>query len=238
LARQAAASGQGAQSQEVSVATDCGAKRGNSTLLDVPRLLDDFLVARVSKVPGQLPRRTISPIQNKIGEFLVNPILRRVVDQAKSSFDLRQVMDEGILLVSLAKGKVGKILQRFWESCSQPNSAWPRSAARILRKPSDVTSIYIDKFPAFTTTTFAGIFSKMHKCRLNLGLAHQYIAQVETVRDAILGNAGTIIDFVLGLNDELVLEKEFHPGFTAEPTQLRSVFEAPNRRRGLAAVQR
>jgi len=119
LARQAAASGQGAQSQEVSVATDCGAKRGNSTLLDVPRLLDDFLVARVSKVPGQLPRRTISPIQNKIGEFLVNPILRRVIGQPKSSFDLRQVMDEGkILLVNFAKRKLGKILQRFWEPCS------------------------------------------------------------------------------------------------------------------------
>jgi len=77
------------------------------------------LVARISKVPGQLPRRTISPIQNKIGEFLVNPILRRVIGQPKSSFDLRQVMDEGkILLVNFAKRKLGKILQRFWEPCS------------------------------------------------------------------------------------------------------------------------
>ena len=59
--------------------------------------------------------------------------------------------------------------------------------------------LYVDKFPAFTTTTFAGRFSEMRKYRLNLVLAHQYIAQVdETVRDAILGNAGTIIAFVLG----------------------------------------
>ena len=59
--------------------------------------------------------------------------------------------------------------------------------------------LHVDKFPAVTTTTFAGIFSEMHKYRLNLVLAHQYIAQVdETVRDAILGNAGTIIAFVLG----------------------------------------
>lgn len=105
-------------------------------------------------------------------------------------------MDEGILLVSLAKGKLGKILQRFWESCSQPNSAWPRPAARILRS---YFYLYVDKFPAFTTTIFAGSFPEMHKYRLNLVLAHQYIAQVdETVRDAILGNAGTIIAFVLG----------------------------------------
>ena len=76
--------------------------------------------------------------------------------------------------------------------------------------------LYIDEFPAFATTSFATMLSEMRKYRLNLVLAHQYMAQVdETVRDAILGNAGTVIAFRTGLTDALVLEKEFHPEFTA-----------------------
>src|SRR3989442_13525786 len=76
--------------------------------------------------------------------------------------------------------------------------------------------LYIDEFPSFATTSFTGMLSEMPNCRLNLVLAHQYMAQVdETVRDAILGNAGTVISFRTGLTDALLLEKEFHPEFTA-----------------------
>jgi TraM recognition site of TraD and TraG len=76
--------------------------------------------------------------------------------------------------------------------------------------------LYIDEFPSFATASFTGMLSEMRKYRLNLVLADQYMTQVdETVRDAILDNAGTVIAFRTGLTDALVLEKEFHPEFTA-----------------------
>jgi len=126
-----------------------------SMLLDVPRLLDDaefrgyvlanvenpairrFWVREYQKFPANFRAEAISPIQNKIGEFLVNPLLRRVVGQPKSSFDLRQVMDEKkILLVNLAKGKIG-------EDTAALLGAMLRSAERISRSQTGVTSIYM-----------------------------------------------------------------------------------------------
>jgi Type IV secretion-system coupling protein DNA-binding domain len=207
-----------------------------STLLDVPRLLDDaefrsyvvgnvqnsavrhFWLREYQKYPANFRAEAISPIQNKIGEFLVNPLLRRIVGQPKSSFDLRQVMDQGkILLVNLAKGKIGEdtaallgamLLTKF--------SLAALSRADVPEADRRDFYLYIDEFPAFTTTSFATMLSEMRKYRLNLVLAHQYMAQVdESVQDAILGNAGTVISFRTGLTDALVLEKEFYPEFTA-----------------------
>jgi hypothetical protein len=222
-----------------------------STLLDVPRLLDDaelrgyvvgnvqnpavrrFWLREYQKFPAHFRAEAISPIQNKIGEFLVNPFLRRVVGQPKSSFDLRQVIDQGkILLVNLAKGKIGEdtaallgaMLVTKFSLAALSRSGVPENQRRDFY-------LYVDEFPAFTTTSFAGMLSEMRKYRLNLVLAHQYMAQVdETVRDAILGNAGTIIAFRTGLTDALVLEKEFYPEFhrarSRQPAQLSRLFEA------------
>jgi Type IV secretion-system coupling protein DNA-binding domain len=207
-----------------------------STLLDVPRLLDDaefrsyvvgsvqnpavrrFWLREYQKYPANFRAEAISPIQNKIGEFLVNPLLRRIVGQPKSSFDLRQVMDEGkILLVNLAKGKIGEDTAALLGAMLVTKfSLAALSRADVPEADRRDFYLYIDEFPAFTTTTFAGMLSEMRKYRLNLVLAHQYMAQVdETVRDAILGNAGTVIAFRTGLTDALLLEKEFHPEFTA-----------------------
>lgn len=74
----------------------------------------------------------------------------------------------------------------------------------------------MDEFPAFTTTSFAGMLSEMRKYHVGLVLGHQYLRQLdEAVRDAILGNAGIIIAFRTGLTDALLLEKEFYPEFRA-----------------------
>jgi hypothetical protein len=207
-----------------------------STLLDVPRLLDDadfrsyvigsvqnpavrrFWLREYQKFPANFRAEAISPIQNKIGEFLVNPLLRRIVGQPKSSFDLRQVMDQGkVLLVNLAKGKIGEdtaallgaMLVTKFSLAAMSRSDIPEADRRDFY-------LYVDEFPSFSTASFTGMLSEMRKYRLNLVLAHQYMAQVdEIVRDAILGNAGTVIAFRTGLTDALVLEKEFHPEFTA-----------------------
>ena len=207
-----------------------------STLLDVPRLLDDaefrsYVVASVQnpavrrfwlreyqKFPANFRAEAISPIQNKIGEFLVNPLLRRIVGQPRSSFDLRQVMDEGkILLVNLAKGKIGEDTAALLGAMLVTKfSLAALSRGDIAEGDRRDFYLYIDEFPSFATASFTGMLSEMRKYRLNLVLAHQYMAQVdETVRDAILGNAGTLVVFRTGLNDALILEKEFYPEFTA-----------------------
>jgi hypothetical protein len=207
-----------------------------STLLDVPRLLDDaefrsyvvgnmqnpavrrFWLREYQKFPANFRAEAISPIQNKIGEFLVNPLLRRIVGQPKSSFDLRQVMDQGkILLVNLAKGKIGEDTAALLGAMLVTKfSLAAMSRADIAEADRRDFYLYIDEFPSFTTTSFTAMLSEMRKYRINLVLAHQCMAQVdETVRDAILGNDGTVIAFRTGLTDALVLEKEFHPEFTA-----------------------
>src|SRR5947209_481715 len=207
-----------------------------STLLDVPRMLDDatfrshvlavvqntqvrrFWLREYQNYPARLRAEAIAPIQNKVGEFLVNPILRRIVGQPKSAFDLRQMMDERkILLVNLAKGKIGE------DTAALLGAMLVTKIGLAALSRADVPEgdrrdfyLYADEFPSFTTTSFAGMLSEMRKYHVGLVLAHQYIEQLdEEVRGAVLGNVGTVIAFRVGLSDAEVLEKEFYPEFTA-----------------------
>src|SRR2546426_527665 len=207
-----------------------------STLLDVPRMLDDptfrghvlavvqnaqvrrFWLREYQSYPARFRAEAIAPIQNKVGEFLVNPILRRIVGQPKSCFDLRQVMDEGkILLVNLAKGKIGEDTAALLGAMLVTKIGLAAlSRAELPEDERRDFYLYADEFPTFTTNSFAGMLSEMRKYRLGLVLAHQYLSQVEeATRDAILGNAGTVISFRIGLTDALLLEKEFYPEFRA-----------------------
>jgi len=207
-----------------------------STLLDVPRMLDDatfrshvlavvqntqvrrFWLREYQNYPARFRAEAIAPIQNKVGEFLVNPILRRIVGQPKSAFDLRQVMDEGkILLVNLAKGKIGEDTAALLGAMLVTKIGLAGlSRADVPEGDRRDFYLYADEFPTFTTSSFAGMLSEMRKYRLGLVLAHQYLSQLdETVRDAILGNVGTTISFRIGLTDALLLEKEFYPEFRA-----------------------
>ena len=207
-----------------------------STLLDIPRLLDEpafrrqvlayvqntqvrrFWLREYESYPVRFRAEAIAPIQNKVGEFLVNPILRNIVGQSKSAFDLRRVMDEGkILLVNLAKGKIGEDTAALLGGMLVTKiglAALGRSnSAEADRRDF---YLYADEFPSFTTASFAGMLSEMRKYHVGLVLAHQYIEQLdEAVRGAILGNVGTTITFRVGLPDALLLEKEFCPEFTA-----------------------
>src|SRR5437879_1730725 len=207
-----------------------------STLLDVPRMLDDatfrshvlavvqnaqvrrFWLREYQSYPARFRAEAIAPIQNKVGEFLVNPILRRIVGQPKSVFDLRQVMDEGkILLVNLAKGKIGEDTAALLGAMLVTKiSLAALSRADVPEGNRRDFYLYADEFPTFTTSGFAGMLSEMRKYRLGLVLAHQYLSQLdETVRDAILGNVGSVISFRIGLTDALLLEKEFYPELRA-----------------------
>jgi hypothetical protein len=207
-----------------------------STLLDVPRMLDDetfrghvlavvqnaqvrrFWLREYQSYPARFRAEAIAPIQNKVGEFLVNPILRRIVGQPRSSFDLRHVIDEGkILLVNLAKGKIGEDTASLLGSMLVAKLGLAAlSRAELPEAERRDFYLYIDEFPSFTTNALAGMLAEMRKYRVGLILAHQYLSQVdETVRDAILGNVGTTISFRIGLTDAELLEKEFYPEFRA-----------------------
>src|SRR5438094_1849361 len=207
-----------------------------STLLDVPKLLDDsvfrrhvlayvrndqvrrFWLREYENYPVRFRAEAIAPIQNKVGEFLVNPILRNIVGQPKSAFDLRRVMDEGkILLVNLAKGKIGEDTSSLLGAMLVTKIGLAAlSRAELPEADRRDFYLYADEFPSFTTTSFAGMLSEMRKYHVGLVLAHQYIEQLdEAVRGAVLGNVGTMIAFRVGLSDAEVLEKEVYPEFTA-----------------------
>ena len=205
-----------------------------STLLGVTRILVDknYLKRVVEKITDPVVRafwvdefpkwndrvlqEVISPIQNKVGQFLSSALIRNIVGQTKSAFDVREVMDDQkILIMNLSKGRIG-----------EDNSAL--IGAMMITKiqlaamgrvdiPEETRNdfyLYVDEFQNFATESFANILSEARKYHLNLILANQYITQIdEKVRDAIFGNAGTLVSFRVGAADAEALEKEFEPVF-------------------------
>jgi hypothetical protein len=149
----------------------------------------------------------------------MKPWARAIVMQPKSSFDLRKAMDEGkILLVNLAKGRIGEDTAGLLGSLlvSRIGLAGLSRADTPEDERRDF-HVYLDEFQNFTTLSLANMLSELRKYRVNLVLAHQYLSQLEPeVRDAILGNTGTIISFRLGVPDAEILAKEFYPDFSVE----------------------
>jgi len=159
----------------------------------------------------------IEPVQNKISHFSTNPLIRNIIGQAKSTFDVRELMDQGrILIVNLAKGRVGEdsagllgaLLITKIQLSAMSRADVPEEARRDFY-------LYVDEFQNFATESFAGILSEARKYRLNLILAHQYIEQLEEkVQAAVFGNVGTLIMFRVGSRDVEILEKEVKPALT------------------------
>ena len=159
----------------------------------------------------------IAPVLNKVGAFTANPIIRNIIGQTHSSFNIRQIMDEGkILVVNLSKGLIGEdnagILGSFLVTKIQL-AAMSRSDILDIhdRRPF---YLYVDEFQNFATDSFATILSEARKYGLNLTVANQYISQMEpTVRDAVFGNVGTMISFRVSPDDSPILAKQFEPQF-------------------------
>ena len=207
-----------------------------SSLLDVLRLLNDrefrryavlhhpvaevreFWLREYENYPERLRAEAISPIQNKIGAFTSNPYLSRVINSGRDTLDLNEVINGGkILLVNLSKGKIGEdtatLLGAFLVARLGRTTFHRASMVEEARKDF---YLYLDEFQTFSTASLAGMLSELRKYRLNLILAHQFMGQIEDdVRESILGNAGTIISFRLGLADAEIIAKEFHPVFSA-----------------------
>ncbi len=168
----------------------------------------------------RLTAEAIAPIQNKVGRFLSSSTIRNLVGQVTSTIDLEDIINsKKILIVNLSQGKIGE------ESASLLGGMLItklQSAAMQRVRIVDETQredfyLYVDEFQIFATNAFSKILSESRKYRLNLVLAHQYISQLEeSIQNAIFGNIGTIISFVIGPRDADVLEKEFTPLFTNE----------------------
>src|SRR3990172_9878107 len=164
-----------------------------------------------SYTPG-MRKEAIAPIQNKVGAFLADPRLRAILTNTKTALDLRAVMDEGrVLLVNLPKGKLGEDAASLLGALLVSQIGFTGLCrADVSEEERRDFYLYVDEFQTFTTLSFANMLSELRKYRVNLILAHQYLAQLETeVRDAVLGNVGTIISFRVGPADARVLEKEF-----------------------------
>jgi hypothetical protein len=211
-----------------------------TTLLGVNRMLADkayrnmivgnikdpsvksFWVDEFAKYTDKFAAEATPAIQNKIGQFTSNPLIRNIIGQPKSSFDLRKMMDNSkIIIINLSKGRVGEANANLLGSMLITKiylAAMSRAdvSHKELQKLPNFY-LYVDEFQSFANESFADILSEARKYNLNLTIAHQYIEQMsEEVRAAVFGNVGTMITFRVGAFDAEVLEKEFAPQFTAE----------------------
>jgi hypothetical protein len=160
----------------------------------------------------------IAPIQNKIGAFLSDPRLKRFLSPTDGGLRLRTVMDEGqVLLVNLAQGKIGADSSHLLGGLlvtALGSAAFSRAyEPETQRKPF---FIYVDEFQSFTTLALANMLAELRKFGVGMVLAHQYLQQLEpSIREAVLGNAGTLIIFRLGAGDAAAIARELEPTFEA-----------------------
>ncbi len=211
--------------------------RPETTMLDITRMLTDknfrketlgyckdtvvlqFWNVEFASWNDKFVAEAVAPVLNKVGAFTANPIIRNIIGQPRSTFNIRQIMDEGkILIVNLSKGLIGEdnaaILGSFLVTKIQL-AAMSRSDIPDIRDRRPFY-LYVDEFQNFATDSFATILSEARKYGLNLTVANQYISQMtDTVRDAVFGNVGTMISFRVSADDAPVLSKQFEPNFEA-----------------------
>jgi len=208
-----------------------------ATLLDVPRLLtnkpfrEEYLSAvqdpvlhnfwhdEYDKYSEKFQSEAISPILNKVGQFITSPTIRDIISHPTSTVDFENLMNNGkIIILNLPQGKIGEdnaaLLGAMFISQIQIAAMNRANMAETERKDF---FLYVDEFQNFATTSFIKILSEARKYRLNLILANQYTAQLPIeIQDAIFGNAGTLISFVVGAADANRLMNELGNFYTQD----------------------
>ena len=189
---------------------------------NVLQKIDDESLVRFWKdeydqMPDRLQKEAISPIQNKVGQFVTSPMIRRIIGQPKSSIQLDEVMNSGrIMLCNLSQGRLGEDNSSLLGAVLI--TKFQLAAMRRVDIPKDQRRpfyLYVDEFQNFATESFIKILSEARKYGLNLMLANQYMAQIpEEVQKAILGNAGTLISFAVGAEDAKIIHAEFAEVFS------------------------
>ena len=157
---------------------------------------------------------------SKVGRFVENEMMRNIIGQTHSGFDFREAMDKKkILLINLTKGRTGEVNSNLLGLIIVSKLQMAAMArADLPEEERHDFYLYIDEFQNFITDSIATILSEARKYRLNLIIAHQYMGQLvqnndTKIRDAVLGNAGTVISFKIGVEDAELLAKEFAPVF-------------------------
>lgn len=211
----------------------------DATMLDITRMLTErnfrqqvigyiqdpvvknFWTQEFASWNEKFASEAVAPVLNKVGAFTANPMIRNIIGQPKSSFNLRKLMDEGkIIIVNLSRGLVGEdnaaVLGALMVTKLQLAAMSRADLGEGARLPF---YLYVDEFQNFATDSFAVILSEARKYGLNLTLANQYVAQMTPeVRDAIFGNVGSFIFFRVGADDAAMLGKYVAPQF--EPQDL------------------
>lgn len=211
-----------------------------STLMGVNKMLSDkdfrkkivdnvkdpavksFWVDEYAKYTERMAAEAVPAIQNKIGQYTLNPLIRNIIGQPKSSFDIRELMDtKKIFIINLSKGKIGEQNMNLLGGMFV-TKIYLAAMSRADLSEKEIANLppfyfYVDEFQNFANESFAQILSEARKYKLSLTVANQYVTQmVEEVRDAILGNVGSLICYRVGPADAELFEKEFAPKFTAE----------------------
>ncbi len=210
-------------------------KENPGTLVEIPKMFTDpaFLQEKLLKVTDPIVRNfwvkewaattgntrsdMLGYVVSKVGRFIENEMMRNIIGQSHSGFDLSKVMDEGkIFLANLSKGQTGEVNSSLLGLIlvSKMQMAAMRRASKKEEDRKDFY-LYVDEFQNFTTDSISTILSEARKYKLNLTIAHQYITQLaEPIRDSVFGNVGTIGSFRVGAEDAEFLEKQFEPGFS------------------------
>ncbi|MBI3671512.1 type IV secretion system DNA-binding domain-containing protein [Candidatus Azambacteria bacterium] len=204
----------------------------DSTLLGIMRMLSDkdyrkqvleqvtdpviraFWLDEFAKYSSKFEVEAIAPIQNKVGQFLTNPLIRNIVGQQRSAINIRDIMDnKKILVVNVSKGRIGEDTSKLLGAMIITKIQ--QAAMSRINVPEEERQdffLYVDEFQNFATESFADILSEARKYRLSLILAHQYVNQlIDEVKDAVMGNVGTLTLFRIGAEDAEFFEKEFAP---------------------------
>lgn len=209
----------------------------NATLLQVPELLanepyrnkvvekltdqvlKNFWINEFSKMTPQQKSDAISPILNKVGQFLSSQTIRQIVGSPVSTIDLEDMMNQGkIILVNLSQGKLGEDSSALL-GAMMITKMQLAAMNRVYIEESQRRDfyLYVDEFQNFATSSFIKILSEARKYRLNLMLANQYIGQIdEDIQKAIFGNTGSLVSFGVGASDAQILTREFGEKYKPE----------------------
>lgn len=178
-----------------------------------------FWQTEFPKYSFRLQADGISPIQNKVGAFLADPKLHRILTRQEGQIRLRQVMDDSkVLLINLSQGKIGAdsasllggLLVTSIGSAAFSRAYLPENRRRPF-------FLFVDEFQSFTTLAFANMLAELRKFGVGVTVGHQYLHQLDPdIRHAVMGNAGTLISFRLGATDAPLIGRELEPVFNRQ----------------------
>jgi hypothetical protein len=218
----------------------------NVSLLGVPRMLVDeqyrawvvkqvkdpvlraFWTDEFNRYDDRFRREAIAPIQNKVGQVLLSPVMRNIFGQVRSGFNARFMMDRRrIFIASLAKGRLGEDKANLLGALLTTQfqlAAMSRSDTPEQDRPDFF--LYVDEFSSFVTDAFASILAEARKYRLGLTLSHQYTGQLDPrIQDAVFGNVGSHVTLRVGSRDSELMSREYGGDYT-----LGQFGELPNHR--------